>query len=254
MTFKKRLHEVLYGLRPQDKTAHIFQFSLAALIVINAFAVMLETVESLNAQYAQLFALIENISVLIFVAEYATRLWVANLSPAYQHPLHGRLRYVFTPIALIDLIAILPSLLALTGLDLRILRILRLLRLIKLTRHAQALRTLAHALRSRIEEITISALFMLLLMLISSALIYYAEHDAQPEIYSSIPAAWWWSISTLATIGYGDIYPVTIAGKLTAALTAVFGIGLFALPGGIIASALIETAKTPEKICPHCGK
>lgn len=91
-------------------------------------------------------------------------------------------------------------------------------------------------------------------MLLSSSLIYYAEHDAQPDVYTSIPAAWWWSVSTLATIGYGDIYPITIAGKVTAGFTAIFGIGLFALPGGIIASALIETAKRPTQACPHCGK
>ena len=144
--------------------------------------------------------------------------------------------------------------LELTGLDLRILRILRLLRLLKLTRYDRALNILACAIRSRSDEIVISTLCMFLLVLISSSLIYYTEHEAQPSIYSSIPAAWWWSVSTLATIGYGDIYPITIPGKITAAFTAIFGIGLFTIPGGIIASALIETTQSTAKVCPYCGK
>lgn len=255
MPIKHRIYEWLYKLHPEAyHSAHILQFSLALLIVINAMAVILESVESLSIRYAQVFAIIERISVLIFTIEYATRIWVANLAPTFQKPITGRLRYLLTPMALVDLMAILPSLVALAGIDLRILRTLRLLRLLKLTRYTHGLATLTHAIRRCAHEVAISTLFMLLLILISSSLIYCAEHDAQPELFSSIPAAWWWSISTLATIGYGDIYPITVAGKLTAAITAVFGIGLFALPGGIIAAALIETARVPANPCLHCGK
>ncbi len=252
MTLQKRLYETLYSLNPQNKIARSFRIGMALLIISNAIAVMFDTVERVHAEYANLLDIFEWFSVTIFSAEYLARIWVAKLNPHYQTSF-GRLRYALSPMAIVDLIAIVPSLLALAGLDLRILRVLRLLRLLKLTRYARALDTLANALRSRSEEIMVSALFMLLLMLLSSSLIYYAEHDAQPDVYTSIPAAWWWSVSTLATIGYGDIYPITIAGKITAALTAIFGIGLFALPGGIIASALIETAK-PKQHCPHCGK
>lgn len=253
MTMKRRLHEILYSLNSHDKAARNFRIAMAMLIVSNSLAVMLDTVDSIHLEYASALSIFEWVSVGIFTIEFAVRLWVADLIPQYQKT-YGRLRYLFSPMAIIDLLAILPSLLDLAGLDLRILRVLRLLRLLKLTRYANALDTLVQALRSRFEEIIVSALFMLLLMLLSSSLIYYAEHDAQPDVYTSIPAAWWWSVSTLATIGYGDIYPITVAGKITAALTAIFGIGLFALPGGIIASALIESSKKSTKICPHCGR
>lgn len=253
MTRQQHAYNTLYSLDPHDTTARTFRTLIALLIICNALAVMLDTVEHIHAEFAISLAAFEWFSVAIFSAEYAVRLWVIKLNQQYQAK-NGRLRYMLSPMALIDLIAILPSLLALAGLDLRMLRVLRLMRLLKLTRYAHALNTLARALRSRSGEIVVSALFMLMLMLLSSSFIYYAEHDAQPDIYTSIPAAWWWSVSTLATIGYGDIYPITLAGKITAALTAIFGIGLFALPGGIIASALMDTAKRPEKLCPHCGK
>lgn len=253
MSGKNRCYSALHDFYSKDGLARSMRTAMMILIIINVLASMLDTVDEIHQQYAYFLAAFEWFSVLIFSAEYLARIWVANLIPTYQDSF-GRLRYAITPMAIIDLIAILPSLLALTGLDLRILRVLRLLRLLKLTRYAHALDTLTNALRARSAEIIVSALFMLLLMLLSSSLIYYAEHDSQPGVYTSIPAAWWWSVSTLATIGYGDIYPITIAGKITAALTAIFGIGLFALPGGIIASALIDSTKPPVTNCPHCNK
>ncbi len=252
---KRRVYALLYHLHPEDRHAHALQLGMAALIVVNALAVMLETVDGLHQQYRVAFASFEAVSVALFSVEYLARLWVADLMPTFQQPFRGRFRYAITPMALLDLASILPSLLAMAGLDLRVLRVLRLLRLLKLSRHSRALHRLTSAIASRAGDIGVTGLFMLLLLLISSTLIYYAEHEAQPAVFSSIPAAWWWAASTLETIGYGDIYPVTIAGKVIAAVTAVLGIGLFALPGGIIASALIEALRAERPpCCPHCGK
>ena len=253
--FKHRLYALLHHLHPHDGAARAFQVGISSLIIANAIAVMLETVNGLFARYGWAVTAFEQLSVALFSLEYLARLWVADLTPAFQRPVSGRIRYALTPMALIDLAAIIPSLLAMAGLDLRMLRVLRLLRLLKLSRHSQSLHRITNAIITRAGDIGIAALFMLLLMLISSTLIYYAERDAQPSVFSSIPAAWWWAVSTLATIGYGDIYPVTIAGKAIAASTAVLGIGLFALPGGIIASALIESLNADKsQCCPHCGK
>jgi voltage-gated potassium channel len=252
MKIKHRLHHILYGSHPSNGPSGYFLIFISALILLNAISVLLETVESTERLYRQEFLIFEWVSVGIFSIEYVLRVWVADLTPFYQKPLIGRLRYMISPLALIDLMAIIPSLLSFVGVDLRILRLVRLLRLLKLTRYSRAMHNVSAAISAGKDELIFSALLMGLLLLISSSLMYYAEHEAQPQIFSSIPAAMWWGIVTLTTIGYGDIYPVTMVGKIITSFTAIFGIGLFALPGGVIVSELIAQVRKPA--CPHCGK
>ena len=255
MTIKHRLHHLLYGVHPENRSSGLFQIFISTLILLNAISVMLETVGALDQSYRNVFVIFEWISVGIFSVEYLVRVWVADLTPNYQQPVLGRLRYMISPMALIDLLAIIPSLLALAGVDLRILRMVRLLRLLKLTRYSKAMHNISTAINAGKDELLFSGFLMSLLLLISSTLVYYAEHDAQPQVFSSIPAAIWWGVMTLTTIGYGDIYPVTFAGKLITSVSAIFGIGLFALPGGVIVSELIAQVRKPEtKVCPHCGR
>ena len=139
----------------------------------------------------------------------------------------------------------------------RMVRLFRLFRLAKLARYSTALRTFGRVFAAKKEELVTTLLFLSLLLLAASCLIYFAEYDDQPEAFSSIPAAMWWGIATLTTVGYGDIYPVTIAGKIIGSVIAVLGIGMFALPTGILGAAFleeIEEQKTTPKPCPHCGK
>jgi voltage-gated potassium channel len=165
-----------------------------------------------------------------------------------------------TPLALVDLLSVLPFYLPFVGVDLRSLRAVRLFRvfrIVKLGRYSKALNLLGRVLVSRKAELVMTIFALLVLMVLASSLMYFAEHDAQPESFSSIPAAMWWAVATLSTVGYGDIYPVTFAGKLLAAVVAVLGIGMFALPAGLLGSAFVEeiqrTPTGPQR-CPHCGE
>lgn len=247
MSIKSKLFELLEkGSTPSH---HRFQLFISALILLNVMSVMLETVEGLYSSYQTAFNIFEWVSVAIFLVEYLARAWVCDLSN------YSRVSYLLSPIAIIDLLSFLPSLLSVTGLDLRSLRILRLLRLLKLSRYSSAFKHLSTAIKAAKDELFLSLLLMIVLLVISCTLIYFAEHNAQPKAFSSIPASLWWGVITLTTIGYGDIYPVTLIGKAIAGLTALFGIGLFALPGGIIASELIASAKKRNSgACEHCGK
>lgn len=254
---KHRLHQMLYLQHSNDRWATAFHASMAALIMLNIAAMMLETMAPLYREWKVYFTAFEVISVVLFAIEYLVRLWVADLNPQYQHHPAGRLRYLFSPMALIDLAAILPSLLLLGSLDLRFLRITRLFRVVRLLHiphFNQAMHDIWQAARSKRAEFVIAGAIMFILLIISSSLMYFAEHEAQPVAFSSIPAALWWGIMTLTTVGYGDVYPITTAGKLIASFFAALGIGFFALPSAILASALIEQSRQKKCVtCPHCG-
>jgi voltage-gated potassium channel len=205
--------------------------------------------------------LFEVISVAIFTVEYLLRLWSWTENEKYRHPFFGRLRYIFTPMALIDFFAILPFYMPMfIPFDLRFLRGLRLFRvfrLLKLGRYVKSLRTIKNVFVRKKEELLITTFSVLILLIFASSLMYFVEREAQPNKFTSIPAAMWWGISTLTTIGYGDIFPITVLGKLLGSLIAILGIGLFALPAGILASGFaseIKEQRVETKVCPHCGK
>jgi len=191
--------------------------------------------------------------------EYLLRVWACVEDRRYQGALRGRLRFLFTAQALIDLLAILPFYLTFLTLDLRFMRALRLFRIVrvaKVGRYMSAFSLFGRVLRSRKEELILSTGVMLILLLLSSCLMYYAENEAQPEQFPNIPSAMWWAVATLTTVGYGDVYPVTALGRLLGAFTAILGIGLFALPTGILGSGFVEEiqARRTPPVCPHCGK
>jgi voltage-gated potassium channel len=259
LPFKHRIHQMLQGQHLNEPWAGVFNIGLTILIVLNVLALMLETMPSLDHTWHLFFRAFEVFSVTLFITEYLLRLWVANLNPRYQHPVGGRIRYLFSPLALVDLLAFLPSLLLMSGLDLRFLRMLRLfrvLRLLHIPRFNQAMYSIWEAARSKRAEFLIAGTIMFVLLILCSSLAYFAEHEAQPQAFSSIPAALWWGIMTMTTVGYGDVYPITTLGKIIAAFFAALGIGFFALPSAILASALIEQSRRKEmrNICPHCGE
>lgn len=230
---------------------------LAALIISNVLAVILETVQSLAERFDSLFRAFEAASVAVFTVEYGLRLWTSTLDPRYRNRRTGRLRYLVSPLALIDLAAIAPA--YWPGdvfLDLRFARAVRILRALKFTRYSRTLQTFANVLRERRRDLALIGIFLALMLVISSSLMYFVEHGAQPGSFSSIPAAMWWAVATLTTVGYGDIFAITPWGKFLGSVIALIGIGFFALPAGLLAAAFAEEVRkgrSLEKTCPHCG-
>ena len=259
---KRTVYEIIEEAGPGNRASEIFDVFLIALIFLNVAALILGTVEEILLISPRAFFLFEAISVAIFTVEYLLRVWSCTVNPKYAHPVWGRLRFVLSPLALIDLLAILPIYVVffvnLHGLDLRFLRVVRLLaRIVRLGRYFTSLRTLGRVVHAKRGELfaVVSVLFLLLVM--TSSLIFFAEHDAQPDEFASIPNAMWWSIITLTTVGYGDVFPVTAAGRLLAGLIAIVGIGLFVLPAGILGSGFMEElgrAESRPVVCPHCGE
>lgn len=268
MTARAAVHRLLEA-SPPTRAAAALRVALAALIAVNVLAVVVESVRDMHAVAAPLLRAIEVVSVTIFSVEYLLRLWAAPEQERYARPLLGRLRWMLSPTALIDLLAVLPNLLAMATVDLRTLRLVRLARLFrlaKLGRYSVAVHTLFAVLRSKAADL-LSLLFVLaLLLVVSSTLMYHLEHDAQPQQFSSIPATMWWGIVTLTTIGYGDMAPVTAAGRALGGIVAILGIGMFALPAGLLGAAFVEELGKARAgrhghshldgsaHCPHCGK
>ena len=217
---------------------------LMILISVNVLAVILSTVDAYYQAYEAWFVGFEIFSVAIFSVEYLLRLWscveAADKPPAMSNSRY-RLRYVFTPMALIDLIAILPFYLEVFfTLDLRFIRVLRLLRIFKLTRYSAAMTMLMDVFREEASAFFAGIFIMVVLLVLAASGAYVVEQDAQPEAFGSIPSAMWWAVATLTTVGYGDVTPVTPMGKIFGACVTIIGIGMAALPAGILANGLAD--------------
>ena len=258
-TLKKRTFEILETALPGDKASRAFDIFIISLIALNVLAVILETEKAIYSKAPIFFHLFEVISVIIFTIEYLLRIWSCTINENYRQPLFGRVKFALTPLALVDLFAILPFYIPMIiPLDLRFLRairLVRLFRLFKLGRYSEALKLFGRVLKAKKEELYITVFIVFLLLIIASSLLYFVEHEAQPNKFSSIPASMWWGVATLTTVGYGDTCPITPMGKFFASIISLLGIGLFALPAGILSSGFVEEIrkKRTKIICPYCG-
>jgi len=259
---RRRVRDIVAHPRGGDKTSKRFDSFIVTLILLNVLAMIVESVNRVHQAIPGVFLAFEYFSVAVFTVEYTARLWSCVEDPQYRRPVLGRIRFALTPLAIVDVLAVLPFYLPFLHADLRalrmfrLLRIMRLMRVAKLARYSDSLQMLARVLRAKREQL-ISAVFIVVIMLVTAAtLVYYAENGAQPKAFSSIPAAMWWAAVTLTTVGYGDIYPVTALGKVMGALTAMLGIGMFALPTAILGAGFLEDLERQKKArrCPHCGK
>lgn len=216
---------------------------------------ILESEPALGTRYAPFFTAFEAFSVAVFTVEYVLRLWSITANPAYRRPVAGRLRYVVTPYAVIDLLAILPFYLPLLiPVDLRILRVLLLF---KLGRYSTAFEVVERVVRRKWGQLVVAVFVSFVLLIVVSALTFEVEHEAQPEAFPSILGTMYWGLVTLTTLGYGDVVPITPPGRFLASVTAVIGVALFGLPAGILASGFFEEFHrrrgTQPVVCPHCG-
>ncbi|MDH3660995.1 MAG: potassium channel family protein, partial [Alphaproteobacteria bacterium] len=232
------------------KASRFIDGFLIALIVLNVAAVILESVPSVESRFSSVFLWFEVCSVAVFTIEYIVRIWssVEASEETKARPWRARIRYALQPLSLADLLAILPFYLgALINADLRMLRALRLLRVLKLSRYSTSIALLLDALRDEARAIAAAIFILSLLLLIASSFAYVAEHAAQPEVFGTIPDALWWSVVTMTTVGFGDVVPVTPAGKLLGGVIAIIGIGMVALPAGLLAAAFSEQIHQRER-------
>ncbi len=238
-SFRRRSYEILESARDDDAASRWCDLFLVSLITLNVIAVILESVPELYTAHGESFRVFETFSVIVFTIEYLFRVWVSveQTGIVHHHPVTGRLRYMLTPMALLDLIVILPYFLALLGgFDLRFLRVLRLLRVFRLTRYSSALRLLKDVVNVEAANIGAALFILMMMVVLSASLVYLAEFEVQPDKFGSIPASLWWAIITMTSIGYGDAVPVTATGKVLGSIIGIISVGMVALPTGILAS------------------
>ncbi|TMP33363.1 ion transporter [Pseudoalteromonas rubra] len=245
LTLRQKTAGLLEASGRFRKAGHAIDVFLITLIIANVIAIVLESVPALATRYHSLFFYIEVISVAIFTIEYLLRLWCCVDKLEFKHTsgsnIKKRLRYVFSPLAIIDLLAILPTLLMVFfSFDLRFLRVFRLLRIFKLTRYSRAMQLLLAAFREESSSLLAAFFIMSLVLIVASCGIYLIEHDVQPDKFGSIPAAMWWAMATLTTVGYGDVVPITPLGRFFGGVITLLSMGMVAIPTGLLASSFAD--------------
>lgn len=243
MDIKKLLYKHLFitawprkGLSPVNK---FFVF----MIILSVLSFVLETEAFLYERFSDIFSILNYVFGILFTIEYVCRLYSIGLNENYVG-FKGRLKYIFSFTALIDLLAILPFYFAGTaneGYVLRVFRLFRMILLARLGRYSKAMQHLKQAFTSRSHELILSFSIAFFMLIFSATLLYLAEGVHQPEVFGSIPRSLWWSIVTLTTVGYGDAYPITLWGKIFAGFTAFTSIGLIAMPTGILAASFSDS-------------
>ena len=249
---KKRVLEILDQAQEGDNFSKLIDRCLGGLIVLNILAVSLESIESVSTTYRQEFLYFEYFSVIIFASEYLLRIWASAERHAsrFTSGTGRRLEYIFSFNGLIDLLAILPSIISffVGNIDLRWVRVIRLLRILKISNYSSALEDLTSAVYEERRSFLAALYLFFISLFFSSALMYATEHKAQPIAFSSIPESMWWSLITLTTVGYGDVAPITPFGKVIGAITAFMGVCTVALLTGIIASAFASQLSRKKNI------
>ena len=222
---------------------------LSCIIVLSVVALILETESTIYIKYQSIFNALDYIFFFLFTVEYILRIIFCGKLKKYKG-FRGKLRYIISPIAIIDLIAILPNILMFLVQDLVLLRLLRLIRMFRIIKLIETNKSLLFFFRSISKsksQLISSMIVTLFLLLFGAVLLYIVEGSAQPEAFGSIPRAMWWAMATLTTVGYGDVYPITLLGKICLSFIALIGIGIVALPAGIIAANFTNELKDNNK-------
>jgi len=247
---RNRIYQILEFTDPDDRTSRFVSFGIVGLIIVNVLAIVLESIPSLYEAYEKTFFRLEIVSCTIFILEYVLRVWASVEDPETVEDESGtqitnakrRINFMLKPLAIIDFLAFVPIFLQLLfpGVDLRFLRALRLLRVFKLTRYFQSFEMILEVLHDEWRSLAGTVFIMLVILIIAACGLYYIERDIQPDKFGSIPEAMWWAMAALTTVGYGDAYPITPIGKIIGSIVTLLGIGMVALPSGILASSFSE--------------
>ena len=237
---KKRVFEIISKAEDGDTASKIFDWSIMLLIALSIVSIILESFADLYVNNKPTFNVFETVTVIVFTVEYILRIWTADL--LYPDAKHPRLKYFFSFMAIIDLLAILPFYLPFISADLRFLRMMRLfrlfrlLRVFKLGRYFEALQVIMKVIRTSGPQLVMSVVICFFVMLFSAIVMFTVEHPVQPAQFPNVISSLWWAMCTLTTVGYGDVYPITAIGKFFASVISLVGIGIIAIPTGIIAA------------------
>ncbi len=246
-----------------QKLNRVFDYFIQSLIIASVVVIILESIPEINLEHNKILYSFNVFTIIIFSIEYLMRLYVSDLTHPSTNRLKSALKFIFSGYGLIDLMAIIPFYLPrLIMLDLRFVRILRLirfLRILKVNRYNDSLNLIWSVIKEKRSELAVTGFVTFLILPLASFIMYYVEGEKQPEQFPNILASFWWAIATLTTVGYGDVYPITALGKFISGFIAIIGIGLVALPTGLISAGFIskiENRKNPScnNVCPHCGK
>lgn len=263
---KKRIFEIISKAEEGDKASKIFDGLIMILIALSVLSIILESFQSLSTRFHPVFRGFEIATVIVFIIEYILRIWTADLlHPDAAHP---RIEYLTSFMAVIDLLAILPFFIPFISLDLRFLRMVRLLRLFrllrvfKLSRYMDAWIIIVKVIKQSASQLIVSVAICFFVMLFSAIVMYTVENPVQPDQFPNVISSLWWALCTLTTVGYGDVYPITAAGRFFASIISLVGIGIIAIPTGIIAAGFTsvinkeheeEEKDDPKLYCPYCG-
>ena len=242
-TFRQKIHALMFNSAYGGKLKEFFDVFIGVWVLISVLAVVMETVASVTYLINIEFVILDTIAVAIFTLEFMMRIYSSVEEPGHRNPLTGRIKEFTKPSTFIDFLAILPFFLEVLlrdHLDLRFLRIFRLARLLKLTRGSDATATLFKVIKREWPVMSAAAFIMILLIILTASLGYLVEHAAQPEKFENIPTAIYWAVITLASVGYGDISPITPIGRAITVIMSLLGIGIFAIPAGLLASAFSD--------------
>lgn len=237
---KRHTFEIISKAESGDRISSIFDWSIMILIALSILTIILDSFQSIHERCQTLFQAFEIITVIVFTIEYILRIWTADL--LYPEAKHPRLKYCFSFMAIIDLLAILPFYVPFVSADLRFLRMMRLfrlfrlLRVLKLGRYFDALQVIVKVIRTSGPQLVMSVVICFFVMLFSAIIMYEVENPVQPEQFPNVLSSLWWAICTLTTVGYGDVYPITAVGRFFASIISLVGIGIIAIPTGIIAA------------------
>ncbi len=260
MMGREKIYNIIEKSDGKNILSTIFDWIIMSFVILSVSSIIVESFEISNATTRKILSIVEHASITVFTVEYLLR--VITVDFRYPGKSFGRafVKFFFSPMAVIDLLAILPFYMPrFTTLDLRFLRAVRLLRIFKFSRYNNSLTVVAQVFVRKKNELLITTFTTFVLLLISSVLMYYVEAKAQPDAFPNILASLWWGIITLTTVGYGDVYPVTVLGKFIGGIISFLGIGIVALPTGILSSGFMEIITAEKdakkaKFCSNCGE
>ena len=238
-SLKRRIFDIIQIGNKDDFISRSFDWFIVTIIILNILTVFLDTFDEL-ARFKALFRCIEAVTVAVFCVEYILRIWTADMLYPEKKGISAQIRFLHSFDGIVDLLTILPFFFLDGFIVFRMLRVVRILHLFRVNVHYDSFHVITSVLVEKKNQIFSSVFIIIVLMLASSLGIYSAEHEAQPEAFSNAFSGIWWSVSTLLTVGYGDIYPITVIGKIMAILIAFLGVGVVAIPTGIISAGFVE--------------